>query len=38
VIAKHDVRVPAARWDEWQPKLKPDEWLRFCAILTKTYG
>jgi hypothetical protein len=37
-MAKHDVRVPAALWDEWQPKLKPAEWLLFCAILRKTYG
>jgi Bacteriophage replication protein O len=38
VIAKHDVRVLAARWHEWQPKLKPDEWLLLGAILRRTYG
>ena len=25
-MPKHTVRVPAALWDEWQPKLSPEEW------------
>jgi hypothetical protein len=24
-MAKHTVRVPAALWDEWQPKFSPEE-------------
>src|ERR1019366_1399561 len=35
-MAKHTVRVPAKLWDEWQPKLTPEEWSRLILGMLAT--
>ena len=37
-MAKHTVRVPAALWDEWQPKFSPEEGALLIPGLLATAG
>src|ERR1035441_3088338 len=37
-MVKHTVRVPAVFFDQWQPKLTPEEWSLLSALIRRTYG